>query len=138
MDMRELRQLVEGLDKLGFDAFDRREIIEEMYQDDFECCNYRFIHSNEIGDILVEELSSDTYVLGCFNSWFIAEVTGIDSDTVKRMQVAEGYDALGELMLRDIGKVADRYATYDGYGHHFGHYDGKEHKIGDWYVFRVN
>jgi len=34
--------------------------------------------------------------------------------------------------------MQEDYASQDGYGHHFGPYDGNENEIGDYYAFRAN
>ena len=79
-------------------------------------------------------------MLGCFNAWFLAEVLEIDQDTIETLQNAEAYDGVGKLVL-SMGKLEElqqAYASADGYGHHFSHYDGSEECINGWYIFRVN
>jgi len=105
---------------------------------DFEIENYRFIDADEIDEVQKNELSADTYILGCFSHWFIAEITGLPVESVTKAQESESFEILGELMLKDIGEVQEKYAGYDGYGHHFAHYDGHEQEIGNYYAFRVN
>ena len=128
------------LEDNGFDADEIQEILEQMEtgEDEFEYGNYRFINEEAIDDILTEELSSDTYILGCFNDWFIADITGLGIDAVTKAQKDESYELLGELMLQHIDEVVDEYISSDGYGHHFSGYDGSEELIGDYYMFRVN
>ena len=41
-------------------------------------------------------------------------------------------------MAKEIDEVQGKMVSYDGYGHHFSHYDGSEIEITDYYVFRVN
>jgi hypothetical protein len=108
------------------------------------CSDWRLIAAPAIDQIMQDELSGDEYVLGCFNAWFLADILGIDTDTVQRMQDADGYEAIGQLII-GTGKLAELQASYvdhDGYGHHFSHYDGSEEEITlgghDYYVFRVN
>jgi len=61
---------------------DWRNALEEMTggQDDVEAGRYRFIHEDEIDAILLEELSHDDYILGCFTPWILSRATGIDTD----------------------------------------------------------
>ena len=128
------------LEDNGFDADEIKEILEQMeeHTEDFEHGNYRFIHASSIDDVLKDELSNDTYILGCFNDWFIADITGLDVDAVTKAQKNESYELLGELMLQHIDEVVENYVSADGYGHHFSGYDGSEELIGDYYMFRVN
>ena len=73
---------------------DTREIVANILADDrdFEVDGYRFIHMNDIDDVQQDELSSDEYILGCFNAWFLADVLGIDTDVIEAMQKAEAYE----------------------------------------------
>lgn len=99
--------------------------------DDFEVDNVRFIRTDCIDSILVEELGNDDYMLGCFNAWFIADVTGIDTDVIEVMQKAEAFEAIGKL-IKSLGKLeglASAYVSADGYGHHFNIYDGCEDEL---------
>jgi hypothetical protein len=99
--------------------------------DDFEVDNVRFIKSECIDSILVDELGNDDYILGCFNAWFVADVTGIDTDVIEAMQKVEAYEAIGKL-IKSLGKLeelATAYASADGYGHHFNGYDFGEEEL---------
>jgi len=119
---------------------DRGTILDNMRDsgDDFEVNNYRFIRRDAIDAIHREELASDLYILGCFNADFLAGITDIDVDAIQALQDAEAFEALGKLVLPHIDEIQRQYSSVDGYGHHFAHYDGEEHEIGDYYVFRVN
>lgn len=134
-----IKQTIKEL-KDNFDKEERKEIINNMLEEetDFEVSDYRFIHKDNIDEIMKDELSSDTYILGCFNAWFIADITGLDCDIIEKAQKAENYELLGELMLKNIDEVVEGYISSDGYGHHFGHYDGNENETEDYYYFRVN
>jgi len=134
-----IKQTIKEL-KDNFDKEERKEIINNMLEEkeDFEISDYRFIHKDNIDEIMKDELSSDTYILGCFNAWFIADITGLDCDIIEKAQKAENYELLGELMLKNIDEVVENYISADGYGHYFGHYDGNENETGDYYYFRVN
>ena len=121
---------------------DWREIAENMRDetDDFEVANYRFIHDSAIDQIQRDELESDEYILGCFNSWFLADVLELDTDVVEALQKAEAFEALGKMVI-DMGKLEElqqAYARTDGYGHHFASYDGHGHEITNYHYFRIN
>ena len=119
-----------------------REAVESMEdgEDDFEVNDYRFIKSDAIDQIQQDELSGDEYMLGCFNSWFLADVLGIDDDVISAMQKAEAYEAIGKLVLSldKLTELQSEYSRQDGYGHHFNHYDGNEIEMLDYHVFRTN
>jgi hypothetical protein len=106
--------------------------------DDFEVNGHRFIRRDAIAEIQREELSSDLYILGCFNADFLAGILDIDIDAIKAIQDAGAFEALGKLVLPHIDEIQAKYSSVDGYGHHFAHYDGEEHEIGDYYAFRIN
>lgn len=110
-----------------------REVVENIvsYEEDFKVDNVRFIHSDDIDEIQQEELKSDLYVLGCFNAWFLAGVLDIDSDVIEAMQEAEAFEAIGKLIVSmdKVDELQEKYASVDGYGHHFNHYDGNEDEL---------
>ena len=109
---------------------------------DFSIGNYRFILDAMIDGIERDELSNDAYVLGCFSDWFIADILDIDLDVIQALQKAGAFDAIGKMMLKHIDEVQSKYASVDGYGHHFSSYDGNENEVtlnGSFYhVFRTN
>jgi hypothetical protein len=110
-----------------------REVVQNIVDDetDFTVDGVRFINDDSILDILVDELSSDEYVLGCFNADFLANVTGLPIIVFQSLQKAEAYTAIGEMIIA-LGKVrdlAEAYASADGYGHHFNSYDSSEDEL---------
>ena len=125
---------------LDLDKNQIKEIRMNMIKEtDFEVDDFRFIHEDEIDEVMQDELSSDTYVLGSFSAWFIADVLpNMPSEAVKALQEADKFEVLGELMLEHIETVQEEYASIDGYGHHFAHYDHETHEFENWYAFRVN
>ena len=109
--------------------------------DDFEVDNVRFIRYDAIDSIQEQELGSDLYMLGCFNSGFLASALDIDEDVIVALQAAEAYEALGKMII-SMGKleeVQQGYSSADGYGHHFNHYDFGEESVSfagtDYFVF---
>lgn len=140
MKLSEIKEIKKTVD-------DWREVIENILDGevDFKVDDYRFIHDDDIDKIMVDELESDEYILGCFNSWFIADVTGIDCDVIDAMQKAEAYRAIGKLII-SLGKIDElqqEYVRSDSYGHHFNHWDGGEIELnftghGLYHVFRIN
>ena len=117
---------------------DWREIAPEIDDDsnDIREGHYRLIHEDDIDEILKEELLSDLWMLGSFSAWFIADITGLDCDTVEKAQKDESFELLGQLMANNIDEVVSDFVRYDGYGHHFNSWEGSEENFGNYYVFR--
>lgn len=124
------------------DSIDQREVVENMSSEesDFEVGNYRFIHNDSIDKIQQEELEGDTYMLGCFSAWFLADILDMPLDMVELVQENEGFEGLGQMVLDNnkLEELQDKYNSTDGYGHHFNHYDGNEWYVNSYHVFRTN
>lgn len=131
-EIKKLRGIV------GDDWREAAELITNGETDFMTTDNWRFIHQDAIDSVLEDELSSDEYVLGCFKAEFLAEVTGWPLALIEAAQNGEAYEALGNAIIQEgyVADVAREYASADGYGHHFSHYDWSEETFGDYYVFR--
>ena len=114
---------------------------------DFEVADHRFISEDEIDETMKDELSGDSYMLGCFSASFLAGLSKMPLcyDSIKEIQKADGFVAIGEIIIGIDGLLEELqgdYVSYDGYGHHFGHYDGEEYSVSiagkDYYVFKIN
>lgn len=109
---------------------------------------FRFISASCIDDILLEELSSDPYIVGCFTDWAISDATDLPVELIEIIQNAGEYEKLGQWIIEagHMENLAENYVRHDGYGHHFASYDGEENEISfplrgqeiRLYVFRVN
>ena len=136
--LRDVKNLSNELD------IDFRELTEQIINEvnDFEMEDYRFIKVSEIDTIQQDELKSDLYVLGCFSDWFIADNTDLSLKVVQALQKAEAFEELGELIVDDIETIQSEYVRMDGYGQHFGRYDGNEHETVlnnvEYYYFKIN
>ena len=127
-------------------SIDFKEVINEIQSEntDFEADNYRFIHEDDIDSIQCDELKSDTYILGCFNADFLADIIDWDYDLISVLQRADKYDLIGQHIIdKDyISEIQQEYSRLDGYGHHFAYYDSETMEdilsISGYYVFRVN
>lgn len=125
-------------------SIDYKEVINNILSNeiDFEVNNYRFIHEDEIDSIQCDELKSDTYILGCFNADFLADIINIPYKAILALQKSECYSELGEICEDYVPKIQQEYSRLDGYGHHFAHYDSYTIEdilaITGYYVFRVN
>ena len=87
--LRDVKNLSNELD------IDFRELTEQITDEtnDFEIDNYRFIKVSEIDTIQQDELKSDLYSLGCFNTSFIAENTNIPYNAIVALQKADAYES---------------------------------------------
>jgi hypothetical protein len=109
---------------------DWREVAEnlDLYVDDFEVDNVRFIKDSEILTIMAEEIFSDEYTLGCFNANFIAQNSALPEEVIEACQECEAFEAIGKslnaiMSQDDKESFCEEYASADGYGHHFNMYD---------------
>jgi hypothetical protein len=120
----EVKEIFEFADELGID---RRELAQNIIDgaEDFEIDCYRFIEEDEIDKIQVEELQSDPYILGCFNTSFIADNSNLSYDIVEALQKGDQYESLGQHLIDNdcVEDMQEEYSRLDGYGHHFAHYD---------------
>jgi len=128
-EIKNIRQFCETLTSTP----DWREVTQAIVDgsSDFEVGGVRFINTDSIDEIQQSEISSDLYCLGCFNDWFIADITEIDVDVIRAMQKADAFEAIGKLII-SLGKLEElqaAYASADGYGHHFNHYDFSEEEL---------
>jgi hypothetical protein len=130
----DLKALLEHVDE-----DEAEEVMDYMINTtgDFEVATMRFIHEADIDEIMRDELSGDTYVLGCFNADFMADILGCPAEVIEKVQEAEAFEALGTWMLEHIEEVQKSYAQADGYGHHFNHYNGEEYRVGKYYMFNT-
>lgn len=143
MNEKQLTVITELCDELGLDVDKVIEKIDDE-KDDFTIGNYRFIHEDEIDQILEDELGGDAYILGCFSDWFIADNTDLSLEIVIVLQEAEKFEVIGNYIIDNdfLTDFAKAYSDADGYGHHFNHWDGGQ--IEDilpetgYYVFRIN
>lgn len=110
-----------------------REVLENILdgETNFEVDNVRFITDDTILRVLADELVSDDYLLGCFSALFIAGQTDWPIALIEAAQKGGEYEALGQAVAEncDMEAFAEAYASVDGYGHHFNHYDSSEEEL---------
>jgi hypothetical protein len=113
-----------------------REVVENIVSDenDFEIDNVRFIKSDSILSIMVDEIFGDNYTLGCFSASFIAENSSLNYDLVSACQESEVFEAIGKALNDTLDQdekesFCEEYASADGYGHHFNGYDFGEEEL---------
>lgn len=143
MDKHEKKIVKQFLNEIGVD-FDEFMENYDNENTDFEIGKYRFIHEGKIDDIQVQEMKSDTYVLGCFMDWAIADASDLSYDIVQGLQESEKFELIGQHLIDNdcVDELQQIYVANDGYGHHFAHYDSEtlEEILSEtgYYVFRVN
>jgi len=132
-EIKEIKNLVE-------DEWKEVVMSISLKKDDFEVNDYRFIRQDKIDKIQQEELGDDSYILGCFNAWFLADILDLPTQDIEDLQEKDCFDAIGYMVLKagKIEELQEQYVSADGYGHHFAHYDHNEHELGKYYAFRVN
>jgi len=142
LSLTELKNIVSIANNYGID---KKELLEniENEKEDFEVDNYRFVLESEAKNIALDMYKCDTYMLGCFNDFFISDNCDIKLNVVQALQKAEAFSELGELMLDNgIEELISEYCRLDGYGNVFGSYDGNSDEVtinGNLYVvFRTN
>lgn len=132
LSFSQIKQIIEFCQGLHSEP-DWREVVENLAngESDFEVDNVRFISTDEIDKIQCDEMESDLYILGCFNTWALSDATGIESDVFDAMKKSEAHEAIGKLVV-SMGKLSDLQQVYystDGYGNHFNSYDGGEEEL---------
>ncbi len=108
---------------------------------DFDGREYRVIHSDDILDIMKDELSSDTHGLGCGSDWFMSVVTGIPVDAIRKFQGAYAHKALGIIIANNdemLTAFAEGIISHNGAWRHFSSYDSSVTEAGEYIVFCVN
>jgi len=132
-EIKEIKNLVD-------DEWKEAVMSISLKKDDFEVNDYRFIRQDKIDKIQQEELGDDSYILGCFNAWFLADILDLPTQDIEDLQKKDCFDAIGYMVLKSgkIEELQEQYVSADGYGHHFAHYDHNEHELGKYYAFRVN
>ena len=132
-EIKEIKNLVD-------DEWKEAVMSISLKKDDFEVNDYRFIRQDKIDKIQQEELGNDSYILGCFNAWFLADILDLPTQDIEDLQKKDCFDAIGYMVLKSgkIEELQEQYVSADGYGHHFAHYDHNEHELGKYYAFRVN
>lgn len=132
MTYSEAKQIINLANDL---QLDKRELFDFIEDNDtnFEIDDYKFISHDEAIEELCDMYKYDTYILGCFNSWFISDCTDIDYNVVEALQKAEAYEELGQLILdytnNDLTDIMEEYIRLDGYGHALNSYDGNYEEV---------
>ena len=93
--------------------------------------DYLVVRDDYILQAVSDSISSDTYVLGCFNASFIANSTDWPQVLVEAAQKGGAYTEIGEAIVEGgfVDALAEAYISADGAGHCLSSYDGEEHEL---------
>lgn len=114
-----------------FSEPDWKEVLTNaLSDDDFEVDNVRFIADESIDQIQADEMQGDSYILGCFHAYAIADATDWPVVLIEAAQKGEAFEEIGDAMSREqVESLQQIYCCADGYGHHFNSYDFSEEEI---------
>lgn len=142
MKLSEVKKIIRLANELNIC---KRELFDNINNEEsnFDVENYTFIEECGVFNIVKNMYESDTYILGCFNAWFIADNCNIPYNCVEALQKAEAFSELGELMLENgIDELIEEYIRLDGAGHALNSYDGSNEEITinevDYIYYRTN
>lgn len=137
----ELREKEVELIKKDFPD-DWEEIVDNMMEGegDFTVARHRFIHTDDIDDTLIEELSNDADMLGRISAHSIADATDWPLELIEIAQKEDKHSVIGQAIIdKDlVSEIALEYSRSDGYGAYFGTENGDEEEIGDYSIFKVS
>lgn len=127
------------------------EIEDAMYFEDEEFISidvglrtYAVLNDEQAFDLVVEEIEENLWT---FQSWFLSNVTGIDTIVFDAIQNNNGEDSNNEAIksLLDavdvsIDSVAEQAIIADGLGHFIAQYDGEEipTEYQDYSIYRID
>lgn len=127
-ELTQIKQFCEGLFSAPAWSEVARNILNGV--EDFEVDNVRFISDNVIDKVQADEMESDSYILGRFDSQAISNATNWPVRLIEAAQKGEAYSEVGDAMSREqIEALQQIYSNADGYGHHFNSYDFGEEEI---------
>jgi len=140
----EVRDVLSAADIL--DDFDLEVAMENIADAEIDFCigDYRFIRTEELANVLAEDLKNNEE-LGYFNPEFLSDnVPNLEYEVVTALQEALGDPSiLHNLALSLLGedglaKFARTYIAQDGAGAIFGRYDGQQEEVEEYSYFRMD
>ena len=140
----EVRDVLSAADIL--DDFDLEVAMENIADAEIDFCigDYRFIRTEELANVLAEDLKNNEE-LGYFNPEFLSDnVPNLEYEVVTALQEALGDPSiLHNLALSLLGedglaKFAKTYLEQDGAGAIFGRYDGQQEEVEEYSYFRMD
>lgn len=119
---------------------DASSYVEEVGDNEYEAeGNTYLVLTDEEADEKAKEYIRDS--LWAFNADFLSGITGLPALVFTALQ-NEMYEDANETILQLVGDNFDRLVSdaisSDGRGHFMSSYDGEEHELGDYYIYRIN
>lgn len=132
-------ELIEDLSAVYNDSWETFEIIGQEYK----------VYTNEEANKAAVDYIKDN--LWAFNAAFILEHCAAYEETTAREDeeiiealrmvqgsICEGANALVKALIFDIDTFIEDAIDTDGRGNFLSSYDGEEHEIGNFYIYRTN
>lgn len=130
----------DGCKELMSEIINEMETLQTDFTIDILGCEVRVICEDEIDTIMWDELESELYVLGCIDAGTIADATNLPIEMITACKEAGAFEALGKgiVALEAVEALQEALRASDGYGHHFGRYDGNEANTENFFIFRTS
>lgn len=127
LTLKDIRKIIDILNEDTF-VYDWKEFLRTINSGkrDFVMNKYRFIHKDDIDNVVIESYLGDEYVLGSFYPSFISEASDLSEELVKAIQDAGRNELIGQHLI-DNGYAEDMIigaSAQDGYGAMLDSYDG--------------
>lgn len=118
------------------------DYIEETDDNEFEAEGKTFLvlTDEEADEKAKEHIRND---LWAFNPEFLSGYTGLPVEVFSALQ-EQHYEDCNETIFElvdkfgGLDKLADEAIGYDGRGHFMSSYDGQEHELGEYFIYRTN
>lgn len=119
------------------DAFDRKALTDYREESEADDGEYLILTELEVQAAALEDIKESVWA---FNAEFLAKWIPLKTTDIQRLQ--EGCDNCNEAILALIGSKLDDFVAAavkaDGRGHFLSGYDGKEIKVGNYFIYRSN
>ena len=124
------------LEEADFDEVEKASFGENTYE--HGSGEFLVLTDDEADDAAREYISESVWA---FRAEFLEHHTpeGVDADTIRILQEkCEGANAALKGMISDFDGFVEDAVSADGRGHFLNHYDGAEHEVGEFYIYRTN
>ena len=114
LKLRSLVRQVQEIEDLKRE--DRHEIIWAILNGEKDWCNdyWRIVRDDHVTDALAEDIGSNTYVLGCYSPWLLADATGIPIEVFEKLQEYEAFETAGAAAEPHVKKIAAHIQSEEG------------------------
>ena len=118
---------------------DPDEITETSYGYEYGSQEYAVL-TDEEADAVAHEYIADS--VWAFKAEFLEDMTDIPKEAFEGLQhkCEDANSAILKIIESTCGlyDFCDTAISYDGRGHFISHYDGEEHELNDFYIYRIN